>query len=116
MIVIRKGELDVESVKKEFSEDKRCFQYFNIEKDGSLYPIDHHDVAGETVKVCIEDKDMEDTFYHLEYESIIYGTDKAIHVFQGHDFELLIKVEKDEYSFDIHSLDLSIYREGHSFL
>lgn len=119
MILITDGVLDVESVKKEFSEERHCFQYFKYQEDRSLYPIDHNDVAGEVIKFCLELDGHEDTFYSLEYESIIYDGDKSIHVFQNSqvDMEILITEQNGEYALmDIRSLDNSIYKEDETIL
>jgi len=106
MITIKDSVLDVESVKKELSEDRHCFQNFKLEADHSLYPIDYNDTSGEIFKFCIDDK-----IIPLEYEAIIYGDDKTIHVFQGIVFELLIIIQNDDYSFEMHSLGKSILQE-----
>jgi len=113
MILITNGVLNVESVKKVFSKERHCFQYFDLEEDGTLYPVDQNSVAGEAMPFCIEVDGHEDTFYHLHYDSIIYGKDK-IHVFQNSrfDMEVLITEQKGEYSLmDIRSMDKSIYNE-----
>lgn len=113
MIVIRNGALDIESVKKVFSKQRHCFQYFDLEEDGTLYPVDQNSVAGEAMPFCIEVYGHEDTFYHLHYDSIIYGK-KKLHVFQDSrlDMEILIAEQKGEYSLmDIRSMDQSIYNE-----
>ncbi|WCK57289.1 hypothetical protein PP175_29300 (plasmid) [Aneurinibacillus sp. Ricciae_BoGa-3] len=49
MITITNGVLDVESAKKVFAEKPHYFQTYQMQKDGSLYPVDHEDVAGQRI-------------------------------------------------------------------
>lgn len=77
--------MNVQSAIEVFHNSLIPFQYYSLQADGSLYPIDYQDVNGDTVTFVIDGVSIS-----LEYNSVVYCKDKIIHRFTNQDMEILL--------------------------